>query len=491
MQIFQQEYDDGIADTIMSTASISYASIVEPSEETQVNIKDIKSLASLNDKDLYYVKSILVTSSWNKNDDIFDKKEIWLAKNTPEDKPTNLEHDESLIIGHITANWPITEDGLVIDENMDINDLPDKYHILTGSVIYKGFSSQELRERAEKLIAEIENGTKYVSMECYFKEFDYGIINNTTGEYKVLSRNNDTAYLTKYLRAYGGSGEHNEYKIGRVLKGITFSGKGFVDKPANPDSIIFGSASLRNNKEKNDFFTKNSVSIQQETLNAENNTMSLDLDPVLANINDIKNKIEAMEIKTSESQNETIASLENTIKEQNDKINEITLALENVSKDKQELVSATEAEIAQLKSDLLTAQQLVAEYKSKEEEMMKKEKKMKRMASLIEAGLDQESAASTTDKFEDLNDDMFDTITSIIAAKMPSWLEKKKEEKNMEEKKKASENTDTEILENVEVDNTLADITVGGTEDASENITRAELVEFVCARLGKKLNKGE
>jgi hypothetical protein len=328
-------------------------------------------------------------------------------------------------------------------------------------------------------------------MECYFKEFDYGIINNTTGEYKVLSRNNDTAYLTKYLRAYGGSGEHNEYKIGRVLKGITFSGKGFVDKPANPDSIIFGSASLRNNKEKNDFFTKNSVSIQQETLNAENNTMSLDLDPVLANINDIKNKIEAMEIKTSESQNETIASLENTIKEQNDKINEITLALENVSKDKQELVSATEAEIAQLKSDLLTAQQLVAEYKSKEEEMMKKEKKMKRMASLIEAGLDQESAASTTDKFEDLNDDMFDTITSIIAAKMPSWLEKKKEEKNMEEKKKASENTDTEILENVEVDNTLADITVGGTEDASENITRAELVEFVCARLGKKLNKGE
>jgi hypothetical protein len=491
MQIFQQEYDDGIADTIMSTASISYASIVEPSEETQVNIKDIKSLASLNDKDLYYVKSILVTSSWNKNDDIFDKKEIWLAKDTPEDKPTNLEHDESLIIGHITANWPITEDGLVIDENTDINDLPDKYHILTGSVIYKGFSNQELRERAEKLIAEIENGTKYVSMECYFKEFDYGIINNTTGEYKILSRNNDTAYLTKYLRAYGGSGEHNEYKIGRVLKGITFSGKGFVDKPANPDSIIFGSASLRNNKEKNDFFTKNSVSIQQETLNAENNTMSLDLDPVLANINDIKNKIEAMEIKTSESQNETIASLENTIKEQNDKINEITLALENVSKDKQELVSATEAENAQLKSYLLTAQQLVAEYKSKEEEMMKKEKKMKRMASLIEAGLDQESAASTTDKFEDLNDDMFDTITSIIAAKMPSWLEKKKEEKNMEEKKKASENTDTEILENVEVDNTLADITVGGTEDASENITRAELVEFVCARLGKKLNKGE
>ena len=491
MQIFQQEYDDGIADSIKASASISYASVAEPSQEIQINTKDIKSLASFDDKDLYYVKSILVTSSWNKNDDIFDKKEIWLAKNTPEDKPTNLEHDESVIIGHITANWPITDDGLFIDENIDINDLPEKYHILTGSVIYKGFSTEELRARAEKLISEIENGTKYVSMECYFKEFDYGIINQTTGEYKVLSRNNDTSYLTKHLKAYGGSGEHKEYKIGRVLKGITFSGKGFVDKPANPDSIIFGYSSLKNDKEKNDFFTKNSVSIQQENLNVENNTMSLDLDPVLDNINDIKNKIEAMEVKTSQTQNETIASLENTIKDQNDKINEITLALENASKENADLALSRETEIAQLKSDLLQAQQLVAEYKNKEEEMMKKEKKMKRMSSLIEAGLDQESAASTTEKFEALNDEMFDTITSIIAAKMPSWLEKKKEEKEMKEKKKASENTDTEILDNVEVDNTLTDITVGGTDDASENITRAELIEFVCARLGKQLNKGE
>ena len=205
---------------------------------------------------MYYVQSILVSSNWNKNDDIFDKGEVWLARNTPEDKPTNLEHDEATIIGHITSNWPITEDGNLIDEDTPLQDLPSKYHILTGSVIYRAFSNPDLKDRAEKLIAEIENGQKYVSMECLFNGFDYGLINASTGEYKVLARNDNTAYLTKHLRAYGGSGEHEGYKVGRVLRNITFSGKGFVDKPANPDSIIFTKKAL-NSEIQNNFEQKN------------------------------------------------------------------------------------------------------------------------------------------------------------------------------------------------------------------------------------------
>ena len=157
MHIFQQEYDDGLENLIKTSASVSYASLAEHCSDNNLTntMKHIKSIASLDDQDLYYVQSILVTSSWNKNDDIFDKTEIWSAKNTPEDKPTNLEHDESVIIGHIVSNYPITEDGILIDENTPLENLPDKYHILTGSVIYKAFSNPELRERSEKLISEI------------------------------------------------------------------------------------------------------------------------------------------------------------------------------------------------------------------------------------------------------------------------------------------------------------------------------------------------
>ena len=165
MQIFEQEIKDGLEENIKASASISYACMVEPSYKINHSIKHIKSLASLNDSDLYYVQSILVTSNWNKNDDIFDKNEVWAAKNTPEDKPTNLNHDEKTIVGHITSNWPITDDGVLINENTPIEDLPDKFHILTGSVVYKGFSAQDLVDRTNQLIAEIESGEKYVSIQ--------------------------------------------------------------------------------------------------------------------------------------------------------------------------------------------------------------------------------------------------------------------------------------------------------------------------------------
>ena len=103
MQIFQQEYDDGLSESIMGKKSLSFASVVEPLSIDAVS-KQMKALASIKDTDMQYVQSILVTSNWNKNDDIFEPEEIWKAKETPEHKPTNLNHDEKLIIDLKTTN---------------------------------------------------------------------------------------------------------------------------------------------------------------------------------------------------------------------------------------------------------------------------------------------------------------------------------------------------------------------------------------------------
>jgi hypothetical protein len=514
MQIFQQERDDGLEAKISSSASISYASVAEPCLLNNTELKNIKSFASLVDSDLYYVQSILVSSSWNKNDDIFDPEEVWAARNTPEDKPTNLEHDENLIIGHITGNWPITEDGYIIDENTSPQDLPEKYHILTGSVIYRAFSSNELKDRSEKLIAEIEDGNKFVSMECFFKGFDYGLIHKSTGEYKVLSRNDSTAYLTKHLRAYGGLGEHDDYKIGRVLRNITFSGKGFVDKPANPDSIIFNKEMLNKlSVKKIDDLTETGVSNNQSTLNVENNTMSVDLETVLTDVAELKNKIENITTasETIQEAHDVAAQLENTIKDKEAIIVETQAALdlmkvekeeaakkmEEDMKKKEEDMKKKEEEMTKVKSELETANEIIATYKNKEEEMAKKEKKMKRMASLLNYGFDNEACEATVEKFESLSDEAFDAMTSLFAGKMPPWLldKYKKDEESKdtkkEEKKKASEDNvaDSSVLENVEVEHSV-NLSVSG-ESSSVDSTRAELIEFVCARLGKKLNKGE
>lgn len=512
MKIFEAELNDGLGEILSAKSSIAYASIVEPSSTTFCKKQtDVKALAGVEDKDLYYTQSILVTTSWNKNDDIFDKVEVWGAKTTPIHKPTNLEHNEGIIVGHITSNWPIMDDGVLIDESTPVENLPNKYHILTGSVIYVGYTEKELKERAEKLIAEIENGTKYVSMECFFKGFDYGLINKSTNEYKILGRNEETAFLTKHLRAYGGLGEYEDHKIGRVLRQITFSGKGFVDKPANPESIIFTHnnlkfdkpvASLELNKEKNDNFEN--VGVFSNQANLKETDMSLEKE-----VAEIKEKIEAMcDCKEAVAEAKTLASdLENkntelseTLKATETELSEVKAAFEAAVLEKEEAakkmaedMKKKEEEMEKMKAEFDAANEILAAYKDKEAEMMKKEKKMKRMATLLETGLDTELATSTVEKFESLDDASFDSMTEVFAAMMP-MKKKKMEEEEAVMKKKASEETsvDAEVLETAEVEETI-DLSVGSEDSAVSEVdnTRAALVDFVYNRLGKKLNKGE
>jgi hypothetical protein len=511
MNIYKSEIEDGLEEVLSAKASISYASLVEKSSTPNCTKNlAIKALAGIEDKDLYYTQSILVTTSWNKNDDIFDKAEVWAAKHTPMHKPTNLEHDEATIVGHITSNWPITEDGVFIDESTPSENLPNKFHILTGSVIYVGYTEPELRERAQKLIAEIEQGTKYVSMECFFNGFDYGLINKSTGEYKILARNEETAFLTKHLRSYGGFGEHENHKIGRVLRNITFSGKGFVNKPANPESIIFTKdsvgfdqnvATIEINKEKNSDSQKEGVFSNQANL--KETDMSLEKE-----VAEIKEKIEAMaDCKAAVTEAQTLASdletknteLQNALKAQEAVLAETKAALELALVEKEEAakkmsedMKKKEEEMTKMKADFDAANESLAAYKGKEAEMMKKEKKMKRMATLLETGFDNELATSTVEKFESLDDATFDSMHEVFAAMMPP-KKKKMEEEAMMMKKKASEETvvDSDALETVETEETV-DLSVGNETAVSEvENTRAALVDFVYNRLGKTLNKGE
>ena len=529
MIIYPQEQEDGLTQKILTSSSIAYASFAEPCS-LKLSSKSFKALASYDDSDLFYVQSILVTSSWNKNDDVFDKYEVWSAKHTPEHKPTNLEHNENLIVGHIISNWPITEDGLLIDPETPIENLPNKFHILTGSVIYKGFSTSELRERSEKLISEIQNGTKFVSMECFFKGFDYGVINKQTNEYKVLSRNDETAYLTKYLRAYGGKGENNDYKIGRVLRNITFTGKGFVDKPANEDSIIFNKNLFKENKKIDNPQEKNNenenlgvISIRLNN-QMENNTMSVQQD-----VTQIKNKLVAMETSCQEAVAEANASV-NSLKEKNIALesqlqiqtNEFTERETAMKKETEEvkasaseellaLKTSLEAQISELseaiamkdeemkkkdeemkkmKAELDSANETVAAYKTKEAEMVKKEKMTKRKAALVDNGVEEDAALAFVEKYENIEDEAFDAMATLFAAMKMKKEDAMKMKMKAEEVAEAEEVVEPKVsasdLDNVETESAI-DLTVGSdSSEEEENTTRAALVEFVYSKLGKK-----
>jgi hypothetical protein len=119
------------------------------------------------------------------------------------------------------------------------------------------------------------------------------------------------------------------------------------------------------------------------------------------------------------------------------------------------------------------------------------EKKMKRKASLINNGLDSDTADTVIDKFETMADDAFEAMTSLFAGKMPPWLEKIKkgddeEDKKTKEKKKASENSaDPSVLDTVEVVEDV-NLSVGGEVESEITSTRAALADFVYSRLGRK-----
>lgn len=536
MIIYPQETDDNLAEIISKSSTISIASAASPCDHKDIPNFKLKADASIKDTDLYYVQSILVSSSWNRNDDIFNPQEIWSARKTPEDKPTNLEHDEKTIIGHITSNWTITTGGEIIPDDTNPEELPEKFHIVTGSVIYRAFTDPELRDRTERLISEIERGQKYVSMECYFKGFDYGLIHKSTGDFKVLARNDQTAYLTKYLKAYGGRGEHEDYKIGRVLKNITFSGKGFVDKPANPESIIFSNKIFSSFDEKKNEDLLNSGVIENKppiTVETENNIMSenVELEKQVSEINDKLDTVSAScadqvaEAKATASELEkTNQTLEAAMKEKEEmlekektKSEEAAAELEATAKTLEEQKAAFAEEMAQLKSELEAAaaskaeveetlkatqtsleeaNEVIAGYKKKEEEKAAEEKLKMRKASLVEAGLDEEDATAALEQFETLDDESFAAMTGLLKKKLPKAEMKKEEEEarmTTPVRKASEEESEAEVaeeaeaaLEEAEAEDTV-DLSVGSDESETESAeasVRSELVEFVSSRLG-------
>jgi hypothetical protein len=237
MKIYKSEIKDGLQDVLLSNNTLAWCAVAEgynPSTTHKSSTID-KLIAENQDQlDLYYLQSILVSTGWNKNDDVFDPQELWSARSTPEDKPFNFMHNEKDIIGHITGNKAVDFQG---QELVAMDEIPDEFNILTTSVIYTEWSDAEQKDRMHKIIAEIEDGKWFVSMECLFPDFDYAVVDEA-GNNNVIQRSEASAFLTKHLRSYGGSGTYDDYRVGRLLRNLSFSGKGLVSNPANPRSVI-------------------------------------------------------------------------------------------------------------------------------------------------------------------------------------------------------------------------------------------------------------
>ena len=430
IKIYAKEIEDGISEMVQANASIAYAcplSIANPTEDEKSRIEaSLKSEASSNkgQKDLYYVDSVLVTTCWNRNDDVFNKSEVWAARSTPEDKPFNIEHDEHDIIGHITGNWIINNSGEIIPDETSEEELPDTYHIVTSSVMYKHWTDPKLIARTKDLIEQIEAGKKFVSMECLFTDFDYALASDS-GQMRTLGRNEESAFLTKHLRAYGGTGVYQGFKIGRMLKNIAFCGHGLVNKPANPSSIIFD--------KYNPFVapTEGSLAIFESSQAAQQSVLSKEETEMADNLDFYKNQVSELKASVntlSEEKKELEAQLtEAGAKEYDAKIAELQVTIADKDETIEAQVTESEAlatELTETKTKLEEAEAKVVEVEQAKAELdaqlaqIEAEKvRASRISQLVEAGLETEEAEAAVEKFAELSDDQFEAIALMVAPK--------------------------------------------------------------------------
>lgn len=243
MQVYDDEKGLGLeTESCVAHATVQFDTSADFSKADTLFTDDVKKdISSRLTPDICSVHGILVSTNWNRNDDVFVPEQVWAAKDTPLFKPANMGHQGKEIdksnetIGVIYSSTPVDDDYNPISSN----DGNEKFHLLVGMYLWAKYWPTYVNEIKKG----IENNTMYISMECTFPDFGYALREPNSDSINLISRTDQTSWLTKYLRAYKGPGkvtiENKDYIIGRWLKKITFTGVGFVIKPGNPESILF------------------------------------------------------------------------------------------------------------------------------------------------------------------------------------------------------------------------------------------------------------
>lgn len=465
IQVYTAEVELGIAD-LVAKGSLSIASAIKPSEakfsqeELAARFKAIAS-ANPNQLDLYYKHSILASIGWNKNDDVFDKLYTWNARNSVSDKQLNLGHNELNIVGHMTNSYVLDAQGEIIKDDTPFEQVPDTFDVISEFVLYKIWADENRLEEIQKVIADIEAGDGYVSMECRFPAFDYALIDKD-GNHKTVARNAETAFLSQHLRAFGGTGEYQGYKVGRLLKDFFFTGQGIVTHPANERSIIFDTGSKP-------FSSKASIILRDTKMDLEQ--VKAELAAAKAELAKFEAAKAAEIVKAAEEASKAAA------KAQADKAAaETALASATAS------VASKDTAIAALTEELKVANEAVKVAKAETEALKADAKKTARAAKLIEAGVEADKVDATLTKWASLSDEQFADIVAMFPPK------KDKGEPDADDKKKKADAAAAEATAQTKVEADLAKAEVEknalGNSGAGEEVSRGKaLANFLAGGL--------
>lgn len=297
----------------------------------------------VNSLDVFWQPAIMVSTSWNKNDDVFTPEETFNARFTPFLEAVNWNHqgDESNneVIGVINNVQTVDDEFNVISE------IKDRFHIAVGMLVWKN----RFPTYVDNIANASEANKMFVSMECYFSDFGYAVkeIKASDNNIILIPRNENTAWLSEKLKAYGGEGtftlKDKTYRIGRWLKSIKFTGVGYVYSPANPESIIIKSVAneqysnidennITNFHENTEIGVLNNndeakgTNMSKENDNKEVKTETSACDMQNEEIQKLKDMVGSLQAEVEASKT-SCSTLEASIKEKDAKIVEITNSL--------------------------------------------------------------------------------------------------------------------------------------------------------------------
>lgn len=199
-------------------------------------------------KDLLYVKFLLVSSGFNNNWDKFLALELLKSWKSPRNKQINWKHDAEKIIGHIQNSvlsynrTRLTEEE--IDQFLRMEEPPKgQYDIYCSGVIYKvacPFFAAKVLESVSASAKRGDSNYLSVSMEVLFTNWYYEVGGQIFGR-EMTDR-------FDYMRSTHT--EYNGQPVYRVLKNLVFSGCGITPRPANFRSELIAAASECVNEEE-------------------------------------------------------------------------------------------------------------------------------------------------------------------------------------------------------------------------------------------------
>jgi hypothetical protein len=406
VRIYKAEKEAGIdfqANKAFVTAQVRVGDIEKYSDGMSIaelaratdTVQTVKELLGQEQPDLALIVAIMVSTGWNLNDDIFTPEEVWKARLSPVHKPINDNHKGDKILGHIVKSRVLDKSGNEVDGET----IPTEFDLEVAGVLYRAFS--ELAERIDEIITKAKAGEIFVSVEAWFPDFGYGLIDPDTNETQLIERTEATAFLTKHLRIYGGSGNYQGYRVGRVLKDIIFGAQGFVDTPANPESVIKVAASKAAasqvfvSAELNELLEGGVEDVDEKQLQVKLEETQMALKNKEQEISELQKAVEEFKTKDSEEQITVLTK----------KVDELTTSVTEAS-EKMEVIVAEKAELQKKFNEVTKS---VDESKTELEEIRKNATAQDRLVKLSEVKKIEDEKA-TLAELREMTDETFEVV---------------------------------------------------------------------------------